>query len=204
MIFTKFSCQVNHTDYGIEGGAGRTYLSGTAIDKSFRAEKFGFTGGIFYQVNAPKLISLRAALAYEMKGSAATYSLTDQSGQLIRKVKLRQNFSYITLSCLLRASFGKRVRFFVNAGPYAALLVTQPKGNVIYYQEKYKQTDYGISGGLGCSFPFGRKTALGLELRHSAGLRNIAPVASYLNGKTIKTNSTNLIVSLTRKIGFRN
>ena len=199
--------QTNRIDLGIEGGSGPIYLRGSAIVGNYHKPAIGFCGGFFLQFNFKRIISVRTTISGERKGSTATMMLTDPYGIPIKELKIKTDLYYVTLPVLLRATFGKKCSFFLNGGPYIGYLIKQPTVEALSVTfgntSPFKKFDFGITTGLGFTIPVNPKTALSFEARHNLGLYNVAPV-SYPNDKNIKTNSAHLLLSFTRKLGFRN
>jgi len=203
--------QTNKFDIGVEGSPSLIYLRGNDIIKQFHKPTIGFSGGLFFQFNFKKIISLRTNIAYERKGSIMTAQTTDINGNPLGKITTNSNFDYLTLPILVRATFGKKIQFFVNAGPYFGYLIKQTfvsKGDNIPTTTSdnsslAKRFDTGISTGLGLSVPIKTTFAFSFEVRNNLGLYNVSAVPVANNG-TIKTNSTNFLLSFTYKLGQRN
>lgn len=141
-----------------------------------------------------------------------TDQTTDISGNPLGKITItiNTNFDYLTLPILVRATFGKKVQFFLNAGPYFGYLIKQTfvsKGTNFPTTTSDntsldKRFDTGISTGLGISVPIKTKFAFSFEIRNNLGLFNVSAVPVANNG-TIKTNSTNFLLGFTYKLGQR-
>jgi hypothetical protein len=79
-IFGTTFGQRNAFDLGMEGGAGMTWLRGNDFINYSHKPAIGFSNGIYFQYNLRKMVSFRAGLAYERKGSSLTMVIYDQSG----------------------------------------------------------------------------------------------------------------------------
>jgi hypothetical protein len=201
-------CQSNRFDVGITGSESAIFLWGNEILKKFHTPAMGFSTGIFFQYNINNVISLRPELAYERKGSVIKVELTDAKGNLTGNGTINFNFNYLVLPVLVRASSGKDVPFFINAGPYIGYLLDQytiTKGDNIPTTTStitsIKKLDMGFSAGVGLSVPIKRKLVISLEIRNNLGLLNVSQLPVINNG-TIRTNSTNILLSLAYKLGF--
>jgi len=202
--------QTNKFDIGVEGSPSLIFLLGNDIIKQWHKPTIGFSGGLFFQFNFKKIVSLRTNIAYERKGSIVTLQTTDINGNSLGEVTTHTNFDYLTFPVLVRATFGKKVKFFVNAGPYFGYLIKQTfvnKGDnipktTIDNTFRDKRFDTGISTGLGLSVPIKTKFAFSFEVRNNLGLYNVSAVPVANNG-TIKTNSTNYLLGFTYKLGQR-
>ena len=202
--------QTNKIDIGVEGSPSLIFLRGNDIIKQWHKPTIGFLGGLFFQFNFKKIGSLRTNIAYERKGSIMTAQTTDINGNPLGEVTTHTNFDYLTLPVLVRATFGKKVQFFVNVGPYFGYLIKQTfvsKGDNIptttsdnTYRDK--RFDTGISTGLGLSVPIKTKFAFSFEVRNNLGLYNTSAVP-VANDGTVKTNSTNFLFGFAYKLGQR-
>jgi hypothetical protein len=200
--------QTHQFELGVEGGPSLISLRGNRFIDHFHEPTIGFTGGLFFQYNLKKIVSLRTNIAFERKGSLLTSKILDNLGNPIGEMNTNMHFDYLTLPILVRATFGKKVQFFINAGPYIGYLIKQhtvSKGDNIPSftfdnTSQYKRFDTGISTGLGLSVPVKTKFAFTFEARNNLGLLNVSHVQVIDNG-TIKTNSTNFIFGFTYKLG---
>ena len=207
---TVLFAQQNKFDIGIEGGPSRTFLRGNDFLEEFYDPKIGFSGGIFLQYNFPKIFSIRTNLAFERKGTLFKGTLINTNGEGYGEFTAHLNYEYLTLPVLIRAGFGNKVKYFVNAGPFLGHLMKQE--NIVKaagyltltneYTNSYKQFDVGITAGLGVTIPIKEKFYISCEIRNNQGLLDISKSQIY-NGGTIKTNSTNLLVGLAYKLGTR-
>lgn len=202
--------QTNRFDVGIEGSPSLIFLRGNDFIDTKHEATIGFSAGFFFQYNFERIISLRANIAFERKGSVLTTQVADIHGNSIGKFTTHSNFNYLTLPVLVRATFGEKVQYFANAGPYLGYLIKQTfvtKGDNIPTitadnTSQDKRFDIGLTTGLGLLFPIKQKITLTFEVRNNLGLYNVseAPIA---NGGTIKTNSTNFIFGFTYKLAQR-
>jgi len=204
--------QVNKFDFGIEGGPSLASLRGNDFIKDFNDPTIGFSCGLTFQYNFQKLISIRTNIAFERKGSKSKIRATAIAGNPVGEITTHSNFDYLTLPILARLTFGNKVKFFVNVGPYLGYLIKQtyvtdainefPKSKTDN-TSNFKRIDLGLTTGLGAGLPLNDKLLITLEIRNNLGLYNISslPVA---NDGTIKTNSTNLMFGIAYKFGTRN
>lgn len=109
--------------------------------------------------------------------------------------RFNRSFDYIEIPALAHIYFGRRAKFFLNAGPQIGFRIGETvKSNFDPYQisgipdfpnskrrntqltEKVKQKiDYGISAGIGCEFNINRQNSIDLEGRFYFGLGNLFP-----------------------------
>ena len=200
--------QTNNFDIGVEGSSSLICLRGNDILDNLHKPTIGFSSGLFFQYNFKKLVSLRTNIAFERKGSTSTFQVTDMFAKPLGEINIKTIYDYLTLPILIRTTFGKKVQFFVNAGPYFGYLI---KGTLVSEGENILATtnditssinrfDTGISTGLGLSIPIKNKFAFSFEIRNNLGLYNVSAVP-VVNYGTIKTNSTNFLWGFTYKLG---
>ncbi len=207
LTFASFG-QSSPLNVGFEGGFGLATLRGNDyIDKN-HSSKPGYSAGVFVQYNFSKILSLRSGTCFEQKGSSFEFWVTEQNGEQIGPIQGKMNFNFLNVPVLLRASFGKKITYFANAGPYISFLLRQTEHNDAFssYPEinadrtgDFTKVDAGLSAGLGISFDLKSKYALSFEIRDNLGLTNISkqPIA---NNGTIKTNVLNLLIGFTYKL----
>jgi Outer membrane protein beta-barrel domain len=162
----------------------------------------GFAGGFFGQININKSLSLRSNLHFDRKGySTGKIQNTTQFGQIIGTANYITNYDYLTLPILVRANFGRKINFFVNAGPYFGYLIntrTIVQSKVVQNFVSYvkyadlAKSDIGISTGVGFYLPLISKLALSFELRNNLGLAN----QNIRNGP--ENNTTSVFLNITR------
>lgn len=153
---------------------------------------------------------MRTNLAFERKGGKFTSPATDINGTPIGELTAHSSIDYLTFPVLVRATFGNKIQYFINAGPYFGYLLKDrlvSKGdNIPTATDDYtafdKRFDTGISTGVGLFVPLNTKFAVSFEIRNNLGLYNISAFPVTNNG-TIKTNSTNFLFSFTYKLGQR-
>lgn len=202
--------QTNRFDLGIEGSPSLTFLRGNDFIDNNHKPTIGFSGGLFFQFNFKNVISLRTNIAYERKGSVLTSQATDINGNSLGEITTHTNFDYLTFPILIRATFGKKIKYFANVGPYFGYLIKQTfasEGDNIPTTTSDntsldKRFDTGISTGIGLSVPIKTKFAVSFEIRNNLGLYNVSAVPIANNG-SIKTNSTNFLFGFTYKLGQR-
>lgn len=206
-LFTGAASAQGKLEAGIQAGPGMTVLWGNEVIKGSHDVALSLPAGLFVQYNFSERFALRVDPGFERKGSLIKTKLMDPQGNISESVT-RVGFDYLVLPVLVRATFGQKQKFFVNAGPYVAFLldynhsskrnVNLPPpalGDISYY----KQTDFGVSLGVGTLIPLTEKLGLSVEVRNNLGLQNISnkPV---VNDGTINTYSANLLVGAAYKL----
>jgi len=131
-----------------------------------------YSTGLSFQYNFTQTLSLRTGLAYERKGAVdRNVTFTDNNAIKLFSTDIHTYYDYMILPFLVRASFGKRTAFFVNAGTYAGYLLQATyvykdprEGKTKFdFTNQTKKFDWGLSAGLGVSIPIKEKLMLPLR-----------------------------------------
>lgn len=203
--------QTNKFEIGLEMGPSLISLRGNDIIDKNNDLSFGFSSGLTFQYNFPKLISIRTNISFERKGLTTQGTATDQYGNQIGEITFHSNLDYLTIPILGRLTFGKKINIFVNAGPYIGYLIKQTDVTEAFGEhpktetdntDNFKRIDFGITTGLGARFPIKKKLFLSVEIRNNLGITNISSV-SVVNDGAIKTNSTNLLIGIEYRFGSK-
>jgi opacity protein-like surface antigen len=211
-IFLLFSIsafsQQNKWDIGIIGGPGMTSIRKNYDYKS--NPNIAFYTGLSAQYNFNKHFAIHTELAFDRKGTKADITFTDVNGDVTGTGKVINQFNYLTLPILFRASVGNKVKYFLQAGPSLSYLfnatikysstIDDPRYNLkINRTSNTTRMDVGMSVGLGAQIPVNEKFAISCELRGNYGFvdlynRNSSNV-NELN------ESVNFLVGLNYKLG---
>lgn len=199
-------------DLGLEGGPN---LSTMLISSSIPGLDFDpnpaiyGSGGFIFQYNFKNFLSLKTGLSYQRKGYQINNTFfSDVSGNVIGTGKISSRFDYLTFPVLVKASFGKKVSFFVNAGPYVGYLLAKTdrmkmnKQETIYKDDLnysgFNRWDFGIASGVGVAIPIRTYWVISVEARNYSGLMDITKPSTT---KWL-TNTTDLRVGVAYKLGF--
>ena len=145
----------------------------------------GFTGGVMFRYIEEDHFGLIAELDFVQRGWSENFEEAPY--------KYKRTTNYIELPVMAHIFFGRRGRFFFNAGPQVGLylgdnvsanfdpkdMATLPDFPYVNRMNeqmllKIKQKiDYGISAGLGAEFNVNRRNSISLEGRFYYGLGNI-------------------------------
>jgi len=203
-------CQANLFDVGVEGGFNVSSLRGSEIFDD-HTSAIGYSGGLSFQYNFKKIFSLRTGGYFERKGSSFYYEVRSASGGKLGTADGKEKFDYLTVPVLVRATFGNKLAYFFNAGPYFGFLLKQVEHIDGYHDSPetnddhtdfYKGTETGLSVGLGLAYVLKEKFALSFEARNNLGLTNTSAVEIY-DGGSIKTNALNFLLGFSYKLGQR-
>jgi hypothetical protein len=190
--------------FGVHTGATYSKEVGQHLSDVDKKYAIDFMVGISLDYYLTEKFSIKANLSYDRKTyeyDIKTISSLEFDPNISGAIDIRATatFAYITLPLMLKYDFKKENGFFVNAGPYAGLLLDmRVKAKVSGYPEEnfnytnnYNSYDFGISAGIGKSFKINEKNDIVIEIRDNLGL---IPLNIYTseNGVT-KINSINLI-----------
>lgn len=222
-LITLFFCaltflsygQTNLLDIGVEGGLGVASLRGRGNDFITKSDhiRISYEKGLFIQYNFKKIISIKTGAYYAKKGSSTRIPIFfDLPGPAIDTIKGEESFDYITVPLLVKVTFGNKIRYFINAGPYMGFLLKQTEQygpirqspqTTLDGTDSYKKTEKGISTGAGVLFNYKQRLDFSMEIRNNLGLTNTSklPVG---NDREIKTNATNILLGISYKLGHRN
>lgn len=203
--------QSSKFDIGVEGGPSLIFLRGDDLNEKLYKPNIGYSGGLFFQYNFKKIVSLRTNISYERKGAVLNAQLVEPEANIIGEVTSQTNFDYLTLPLLVRGTFGRKVHFFLNTGPYFGFLTKQtfiikdtknPTKKIDNTSFLDKRFDIGITTGIGLSIPIKTNFLISFETRNNLGLYNTSafPIAKDL---PVKTNSTNFLLGFAYKLGQR-
>ncbi|MNU65563.1 hypothetical protein D3C71_548570 [compost metagenome] len=208
IAMTSVNAQTNRYDWGIEGGPNLSTFR--VVNNPFLDAKpviFG-SGGFIFQYNTKKILSFKTGFSYQRKGvQSQDFIYTNSNGDFIGEGKSVFSFDYITLPLLVKASFGKKVKFFINAGPYAGFLLAKNERGIVeskvVFENKdltgLKRWDLGAAGGIGVAIPIKEFWMVHAEVRNYFGLQNINDSG---NSKSY-TNTTDLRLGVVYRLGFR-
>ncbi|MFD1140495.1 outer membrane beta-barrel protein [Larkinella insperata] len=191
---------------GIRGGANAWLNEFVSEDMGSNGEQVlapGFTGGLVINYGLGNVFSIQPEILYTRRSVKTTGEAEGQKASLILST------SAIEVPLLLKLSFGRKVRVFVNAGPYAAYGLDARAKLVVNGETVAEDTqkltkddarlEYGATGGLGVAFPVGpgRLTVEG-RYTYSLGTNADPQPAGYIS-QQISTVSVGYVIPLGRK-----
>lgn len=198
----------NRYDWGIEGGPNlNTFrMSGNPFF-SIEPAVYG-SGGFIFQYNTKKILSFKTGFSFQRKGyQIKDLFFTDNMGNYTGSGKIVATLDYITLPLLVKASFGKKTQFFINAGPYAGFLLNGKSrafnGNKVVDEDNFtgdvNRFDFGVTGGIGIAVPIKESWRIHAEVRNYFGLMDLDESAF----SDLYTNTTDLRLGVVYRLGFR-
>lgn len=204
--------QQNKFTLGVELGPSRNYLYGgyfTTINGATDKPAYYFSSGLSLQYNLPRVFSFRTGLLYEEKGDVIRGNYFDLVNPGYTTYTYKCHLNYLTIPLLVRATFGKKISYFINAGGFASFLrnATAPAWVPGYFipvsqpsMAFFHSVDYGLTLGIGLGVPVGPKMSLSLEARNNLGLSNVSTLRIF-SDHPIRTGSTVLLLGISYKFG---
>ncbi len=209
---SKLYAQNSMFDLGLEGGPNLSTMFVNSNNPFFDFDPkpaiFG-SGGFIFQYNFKNFLSLKTGLSYQRKGyQLSNIPFLDANGNIAGTGKTSFRFDYLTFPVLVKASFGKKVNFFVNAGPYVGYLLaktdrTKLNGSETIYTNDLNYSginrwDFGVASGVGIAIPIRTYWVISVEARNYSGLMDIteSSMTKWL------TNTTDLRIGVAYKLGF--
>lgn len=145
----------------------------------------GFTAGFMFRYVEEAHFGLQAELNFVQRGWKEDFEDAPYN--------YRRTINYVELPVMAHIYFGRRGRFFFNAGPQIGLCLgestsanfnpadmdnlpdfpTQNRENEQMKLDVTQKIDFGICAGLGGEFSINRRNAVNLEVRFYYGLGNI-------------------------------
>jgi opacity protein-like surface antigen len=199
------SAQNSKFNIGIEGGGGFASLRLGRWSDFYINSRAGYAAGLSFQYNFSNMLALRSGCYFERKGNSFSYDYYYRPGHESGLT----TYDYLSVPLLFRATFGKKVKYFINAGPYLGILLyhrwhTDPndQGRVRHFSmtDWHDKADAGLSAGAGLLFKMKEKLTLSFELRNNLGLRNIFPNNDIVNS-SVRTNAVNLMAGISFSLG---
>lgn len=203
---THYSSNIS---FGAKGGMGfsKVFFNPTVHQKLLPGPTFGMT----FRYIEENHFGLIAEINYNTRGWEENFEDAPYSYQ--------RRLDYLSFPVLAHIYFGKRGRFFFNAGPEFSIFLNEKTSsnfnpteisvlpefpatnrmNLQMLQEVTQKFDYGISAGLGGEVNLNKRNSLYLEARFYFGLGNIFPAK-----RTDTFNASNqLTISTTIGYWFR-
>lgn len=173
----------SNVSFGVKGGVDLSRISFTpSVKQSFN---MGYNGGVTFRYIEENHFGLIAEVNFEQRGWKEDFE--EYPFEYSRTV------NYIQIPFLAHIYFGRRGRFFFNAGPEIGFKIGEstsanfdynnlssvkvfPSGLRTTYQYQLaaeNKFDYGISAGLGGEFNLNKRNSIYIEGRFYYGLGNV-------------------------------
>ena len=201
-------CKPHEFAVGVLGGANLSilYAGSQEINKNYGfapGYNVGLTGS--YGINDMFSIVAGVNFAYlnserkDMQPLLSNSPLQNPNYPLYASFKKTESFDYFEVPAMIRITTGRKVKFYVNVGPYIGFIANArvetsgrsllyrdlsgqlPEGsnNTMYSMDGSQNTtssvnavNFGLTGGLGVGYTFGKSTIV-FDARYDIGLSNI-------------------------------
>lgn len=205
-------------EFGAQGGPGGSVFFNERPmlnpRNQYRPMYNGGMAGISYQYNFTRMAALRVETNYEQKGDVYYSIYGYDNANAFRESYAYDRLRYINIPVTARLSFGRNVRFFVNAGMYAGVQVHSqritsdvtytPVVDVVLRDRTHTENitkdvtrgDAGVVAGLGVFLPVGNRAAFTIEARNNTGFINQNAGTGLYQNKFYNSN-TLLMMGLT-------
>ena len=211
-VISEIQAQTHYSSnvaVGVRGGAETSYVFfSPSVPQSW---PFGGTAGVMVRYIEENHFGLIAEVNWTQRGWSEDFEDAPY--------RYRRTLNYIEVPVLAHIYFGRRGRFFINAGPEVSFLLSEstsanfnpedmaslpdfPIKNRTNEQMNIavsNRVDYGITAGLGGEFSINRRNAISLEARVYYGIGNIMPSKRA----DVFSVSNQLSISLTAGYWFR-
>ena len=190
----------SQTDLNLGLNLGGTYsnVSGNEIANKNKYD-FDLIVGINLEYPLSENISLIGNINYEKKSFKNTLGYIDPNDiSFSGTADLKVTLEYLSIPIMIKYYFGENKNIYFNGGPYISFLLddyTKIENNKVEDEESLiKNTDFGLSFGVGTKIRINENNDLNIEIRDNFGLSNISS-APTINDKTVKINSINLLLN---------
>lgn len=194
--------QTKKIEFGFQGGINLNTVYGSGISKEVKGNITGSSIGGNAKWNTTNWFGIRVQLSYDQMGYALRNLYLEDSVNGLAKADVRFKLNYLNLPVMAEFTFGKKVKFMLDAGGFVGVLLNSkatvnrvlPNGDQsLWYSfpsTGYKKLNAGLAAGLGIQVPLTSKIALTLNARNDAGLTNISnSSAGYAFSRKTKTFS---------------
>lgn len=200
----------SNVSFGVKGGVdvSRVFFN-PSVHQSFQ---LATTAGVTFRYIEENHFGLIAEVNFAQRGWKEDF-------EELKEFSYSRTLNYIQIPVLAHIYFGRRGRFFVNAGPEVGLflgestkanfnpaqIATIPgfpvknRTNAQMNIDVSQKFDYGITAGLGGEFNINRRNSLYLEARFYYGLGNIFPS----DRRDVFSSSNQMTISATIGYWFR-
>jgi len=206
--------QQKRFETGMEAGPNIVYMGSSPDDKTW----LSFVGGVHLQYNFSRYFSIRTNFFYERKGEKRDSSAFASINLNNAIIETYQKYDYLTAPLLLRFTspevIGKRIRFFLNFGPYFGYLIKHvaettgldylnngvPNSITTDLTSHNKLFDYGIAFGAGMEIALTERVAITFEARFNKEFSDKTNDANSVSDSD-PTQATNLLLGFTFRFG---
>jgi hypothetical protein len=208
VLSTMVYAQTSRASFEVAGGPGFSFLRGGMSVSSIH-DGTGFQVGLFTDIRINQIFSVHTGLSFDRKNSKYPAEWFGQSNFVGEHFNL--NYDYFSLPLVIRASFFKPVKFYINTGIFVARIHSMmqiAKGNfwgpICYdYTSFVPDYEFGLVNGIGVKVPLHKQLELTAEIRNNRGLSDVKLTKEYLFGgdPNVRTNLTTLMVGISMRLG---
>jgi hypothetical protein len=205
-LFFNSNAQKNKIAYGFNGGINLNSAYANETLKKYSGTMAGLHIDGYFKISMDKHFGLKAILAYDQNGYIyRSLTFSDVIGNDLGTGDLLEKLNYLNVPLLTEYSFGKKIKFYAEAGVFTGYLlkytivrkIKEPVSSVTKTTSDYrKKVNFGLSAGAGLHIPLNSRKKLVFAVRNNLGLANIYKPQSTEKG-TIKTNSFSIVTGLT-------
>jgi len=208
-LSTIVYAQTSRASFEVAGGPGFSFLRGGGYASSI-PDGAGFQVGLFTDIRINQVFSVHTGLSFDRKNSkypAERFTLN----YAFEGEHFNLNYDYFSLPLVIRASFFKPLKLYINTGIFLARihsLTLTPEGNfwdILSYNYTSFVPDYefGLVNGIGIKVPLHKQLELTAEIRNNRGLSDVKLTKEYLFGgaPNVRTNLTTMMVGISMRLG---
>jgi hypothetical protein len=169
----------------------------------------GVSIGAYFKLSINKLFGVKVLAQYDQNGyRLGEITFTDASGNDLAPGNVTIKTTYLNFPVVGEFTFGSKVKYYINAGPYVGFLLSSnvitkiaSNSNFNGFESKeksdsYRNTNFGISFGTGTLIPVSKKIQLHIALKNNFGLSNIAKQSIFSNNSDFKTNAFSVLAGI--------
>ncbi len=208
VLGTMIYAQASRASFEVAGGPGFSFLPGSTSPP----DKIGFQIGLFSSIRINNLFSIHTGISFDRKGSKYS-SVRLHDFQNAENDLLDLNYDYFSIPLVLRITFHKPFKFYINSGLYGALLHSSMlisnglyEGYICHNNTPFAPAfDYGLVNGLGVLIPLHKQVELTAELRNNRGLSDVRGDPDYFlhEDTPVRTNLTTLMLGVSFRLDSR-
>lgn len=198
-------------EYGFLSGANFNSIRKNNQNVFLKENLTNYTGlsiGGYLKININQLFGIKVLAQYDQNGyRLGEITFTDASGYELAPGNVTIKTTYLNFPIVGEFTFGHKIKYYVNAGPYIGFLVASnvftkisSTSNFAGYSSKektdgYKSTNIGASLGAGTLIPIYKNIQLHIGIKNNIGLSNITkPISS--DNSPFKTNAFSILAGV--------
>jgi hypothetical protein len=198
-------------EYGFLSGVNFNTIRKNNVNIFLKETLTHYTGlsiGGYFKININQLFGIKVLAQYDQNGyKLGNITFTDASGNNLAPGNVTIKPTYLNLPIVGEFTFGNKIKYYVNAGPYVGFLLrsnliikisstsTSQGSTTKTKSDGYKSTNFGVSFGTGTLIPISKKLQLHVAVKNNVGLSNIIkPISS--DNSPFKTNAFSILAGI--------